>query len=198
MNLVGFYSLTAQKVRGFSFMPDQYDYRRLRELQHQERESSALVPLPPEFYSSVFDLVAKKRIEVEKSHSLHEIKEYENTLKVIKDLHSLRTRKVVFRALGAGHRHETEGMTKEEHGLYDSICGLLEKNNISLDSTVASQQIRPPEPEGGIKKLRILKEIPAFKGADNSVYGPYKPGEEQALPPSEAEILLRGKLAETI
>jgi hypothetical protein len=179
-------------------MVEVYDYRRLRELQHQERDSSALVSLPAEFYSSIFELVAKKRLEVEKSHSLHEIKEYENMLKVIKDLHAMRTRKVVFRALGAGHKHETAGMTKEEHALYDSVCGLLEGNGSLLESAVASQSLRPPHEPVGIKKLRILKEIPAFKGADNSVYGPYKPGEEQELPPSEAEILLRGKLAETI
>jgi len=44
--------------------------------------------------------------------------------------------------------------------------------------------------------VRILKEVPAYKGADNIVYGPFKTGEVPELPASEAEWLVKGKFAE--
>lgn len=176
-------------------MPEEYDYRRLREIQQQERESSSLVPLPAEFYQGVSELTERKRLDTERTRALHDMREFENMLKVIRDIHMLRTRKVVFRALTSPRKHSAEGMTKEEHALYDSVCGLLEQNGAHL-STLGGGGIPEREEGRAIKKVRILKDIPAYKGVDNAIYGPFKPGDESALPQTEAEWLLRGKLAQ--
>ncbi len=48
------------------------------------------------------------------------------------------------------------------------------------------------------KKVRFIKDVPAYKGANNETFGPFRPGEESQLPHGEAEWLLKGKLAETV
>ena len=47
------------------------------------------------------------------------------------------------------------------------------------------------EPAITFKNIRILKDIPAYKGADGVTYGPYKRGEAARLPESEYEFLVK-------
>ncbi|VVB99489.1 Uncharacterised protein [uncultured archaeon] len=51
---------------------------------------------------------------------------------------------------------------------------------------------------GTLKRVRFLKDVPAYKGANSQTFGPYKPGEEGKLPFDEADWLLKGKLAEAL
>lgn len=47
-------------------------------------------------------------------------------------------------------------------------------------------------------KVKMLKDIPAYNGADDLLFGPFKAGEERMVPESEARWLVTGKLAESL
>ncbi len=66
-------------------------------------------------------------------------------------------------------------------------AGLIKNETASVQPPVASQ-----------KKVRILKDIPAYRGADNSTYGPFTTGQETELPPTEAEWMVKGQMAQGV
>lgn len=47
-------------------------------------------------------------------------------------------------------------------------------------------------------KVTLLKDVAQYKGIDNKIYGPFKSKEQAILPTSEAEWLIRAKMAENI
>jgi hypothetical protein len=49
-----------------------------------------------------------------------------------------------------------------------------------------------------LKKVRFTKDVPAYRGADSQTFGPFKSGQEETLPPQEADWLLKGKLAQVV
>ena len=53
-----------------------------------------------------------------------------------------------------------------------------------------------PGPALSMKKVKLLADIPEYRGAVGTVYGPYADGQSLELPQAEAEALLRGKMAE--
>ena len=53
-----------------------------------------------------------------------------------------------------------------------------------------------PAPEAPKRKIRILKDIQAYRGADSREYGPFVPGQEAELPQSEADWMVKGQIAQ--
>jgi len=187
-------------------MPD-LDYKKLRDLAREERASPGLVRLPEDFHSSIESFLTSKFSEMESSRSVMQMREFENATAIIRELSSIRQQKILFKAIRNGGVHGSTGeMTREEHELYDRFCSVIEEEKGRLDSLLQrfeSKKITPqataqPDAEQGImlKKVRFTKDVLAFRGKNNETFGPYKTGEEGALPATEAEWLLRGKLAE--
>lgn len=54
------------------------------------------------------------------------------------------------------------------------------------------------EVSNSLKRLRIIKDVKAYRGADGSTVGPFKIGDEVPLAGGEADLLVRGRLAESI
>ena len=182
---------------------EELSYRRLRELQRMEKEAATLVALPKDYYPTLCEFLKEKKEKALNATEM-ERREFDNIIRIVKDMSSLRKQKLLFRAVRSGQKHETEGMTAEEHALYDKFCGLLAEDAQMLESVcngALSAHISHADEEGSrasIKKVKLLKEIPAYKGSDNSTYGPFKPGEEAQMPQSEADWLVKGKFAEVL
>jgi DNA replication initiation complex subunit (GINS family) len=201
-------------------MQQEISYKRLRELAREEKSQPSLVALPPDFYEQVSAFLSSKFAELESSHSVMSIHEFENAIAVVREISSIRRQKILFRAIRSEGSHEESGlMTKEEHELYDRFCAVLEDAQNGIEklllqygsrkaSSLSSQKPDVPEPgnEGStpaapassLKKVRFLKEVPAYKGPNNETFGPFKPGDEWHLPQSEAEWLMKGRLAEIV
>ncbi len=180
------------------------NYIELRRLQQEEKSSAALVMLPSDFYAQAELILKSKKESFGKSHSIMDIREYENTAKIVREIHSMRQQKIILRALRLGTHNDTGGMTVEEHHLYDQVCAIIEdskrrfENSFSEKTTIISTTDGHNGRTSSLKNVRFLKEVPAFTGLDNNVYGPFKPGEIGALPESETSALLKGRIAETI
>jgi DNA replication initiation complex subunit (GINS family) len=194
-------------------MSDELTYKRLRDLAREEKVQPGLVRLPPEFYASIEEFLSSKFSDMESTRSVLQMREFENAVGTIKEISSIRQQKILFKAIRSGGAHgETTEMTREEHELYDRFCSVLideqQKMSAMLSrfesrkaKTSGAQEKRGEtgaQPSDNFKKVRFIKDVPAYKGVNNETFGPFKPGEESALPMTEAEWLLRGKLAENI
>jgi DNA replication initiation complex subunit (GINS family) len=197
-------------------MAEELTYKRLRDLAREEKGAPSLSKLPQDFYESVEGFLASKHGEIETSRSVLQMREFENAVATVKEICSVRQQKILFKAIRSGGVHgQTEEMTHEEHSLYDRFCAVLEDERGRLDTLLSkygkrkeerNEAAKGEETRGettaaeaiNIKKVRFVKDVPAYKGPDNQVFGPFKPGQETELPKSEAEWLLAGKLAEAI
>ena len=86
---------------------------------------------------------------------------------------------------GGAENAQVENGPNGKHAPENGNGGLIKKEiTETVSAPVASQ-----------KKVRILKDIPAYRGADNSTYGPFTTGQETELPPTEAEWMMNGQMA---
>ncbi len=167
-------------------------YSDLRDIQKKEMESSAIVKLPDDFYASVSDLLGKKNSEATSSKSLLAIKEYENIKKIVMAISSKREEKIVLMAV-RGER-EGAGLTVEEKEMLKELSAIIKKSRSVVQSVWTSEELIP----GLGLRIRITKDVSQYRGLDNSVYGPFRQGEEKLLPSAEAEWLLKAGMAETM
>jgi len=164
-------------------------YSELRDIQRKEMESSAIVPLPDDFYKSVSALLVKKGGEAMDSKSLLVIKEHENIKKVVISIQAKREEKIVLMAV-RGER-EGAGLTAEERELLKELSSIIKRSRESVRNVWGSED-DAPHPD----KIKILKDVSQYRGLDNALYGPFRPGEEQLLPRAEVEWLLKAGMAE--
>jgi len=194
-------------------MAEELTYKRLRDLAREEKAQPSLVAISEEFFPSVESFLSSKFSEMESSRSVLQMREFENAVALIREISTIRQQKILFKAIRSGGAHgKTEEMTRQEHELYDRFCAIIEDARQDLDGVLARYKSKPvhehkdlqppaaPGEEavqgGSLKKVRFIKEVPAYKGPNNETFGPYAPGQESELPPSEADWLLKGKLAE--
>lgn len=168
------------------------NYSELREIQKKEMESSATVILPEDFYRSVSELLSKRGAEAVSSKSLLAIKEYENIKKIVISIQAKREEKIVLMAV-RGER-EGAGLTAEERELLKDLSATIRKSRETVKNVWDSEEAAP----AGSRKIKLLKDVSQYRGLDNSLYGPYRQGEEQSLPKAEAEWLLKAGMAEVL
>ena len=187
-------------------------YKRLRDMAREEKSNPALSRIPDDFYPSIEAFLSSKFSEMESNRSVLQMREFENATAVIREIAQIRQQKILFKAIRSRGEHgKTDGMTREEHGIYDRFCGILEEENGKLSSVLArfeskKQAAAPPEKtvaaetgeKGKFKRLRFIRDIQAYVGMDRQTIGPFKPGEEGTLPDEEAKLLLKEKMAEEI
>ena len=177
----------------------------LRKIQTDERASSALSRLPEDFYPSVQKKIAEARERLNKNFSLADAKEFENTLKVLRDIFTMREQKMLLRALAvAGGARDGSALTAEEKEAFDKIVVVLEQKNRWFEGLLEGNGKNGGEESGGARtgagrsamQVRFLVPIPAYVGSDGKSYGPFKAGELAELPEAEANLLIRRKAAE--
>lgn len=167
------------------------NYSLLREIQKKEIESFEPVKLEKDFYAQLRIFLESKRASALKSQSFMEMRELENAKKVAKSIMAKRKEKLLF--LSALAEGEIEGLAEEEQLFLKQVRKLAGDTFGPLESF-----FEEPKEEHPTAKLKIVKTIDAYKGFDNTIYGPFKEGEEISLPEEEAEWLLKSKMAEHI
>ena len=192
-------------------MADELTYKRLRDLLREEKSLPSLAKIPQDYYASIGAFLSDAFSQMESNNSIMQMREFENATSVIKEISLIRQQKILFRALRNGGEHtKTDDMTREECEAYDRFCHIIEEENGRLNGILSrfshkkSQITAPVQHEekkatsSRLKKVRFVKDIEAYIGLNKEKFGPYKPGEEGALPSDEADLLLRERLAELI
>jgi DNA replication initiation complex subunit (GINS family) len=180
---------------------EKLNYKRLRELLRDERDSPILTPLPENFMEKIEEFLSEKFNEIEKNRSILEMREIENTIAIIKEICAIRNQKIILKALRSRGKEKVEGLMDREYRVYNDFCNIIENSESELENFLnkyTQKNITEKMQTQQLKKVRIIKEVPLYKGPNNQTYGPYAPGEERELPISEASWLIKVKLAEEV
>ncbi|MDE1798028.1 MAG: hypothetical protein KGH63_01320 [Candidatus Micrarchaeota archaeon] len=190
-------------------MPQEWSYRRLAEAYREEKGSNALTALPPDFDQSLIALLCALELAA-KSGSADAGKELENARRQALGLLRLRRTKIVMRALliegSLQANQEPAGMTDGEHALYDRVHGLSEKEEERLAGLLLPKANSNPGGAGAaaqnqsafspsLVRVQLLKDVPAYRGADGQAYGPFTTGQQVELPEGEATWMTKGGMA---
>ena len=108
-------------------------------------------------------------------------------------LHPITTFGSQMTAVGAGAAAELAA--KMGAGQSTETASNNGNNGNNGDGLIKKESAPAPVPAQPQKKVRILKDIPAYRGADETAYGPYTSGSEVEVPGPEAEWMVRGQLA---
>jgi len=172
-------------------------YSELRDIQRREMESSAIVVLVDGFYQSMAEFLAKKKSEAVASKSLLAIKEYENIRRILLSIQVKREEKIVLMALRGDNAGA--GLTNEERELLKELVSIINRSRDIVKSAWDHEEMASAHGNAeGVRRIKILQDVAQYKGLDNVVYGPFKHGEEQAMPNAEAEWLLKARMAEPL
>jgi len=196
-------------------MAEEWSYHRLCDVYREEKSTNSLVPLASDFHRSLQEMLSHLQLKVSESHD--NVKELDNARRQIRLLMRLRRQKLMMRASMEQAGTEPEGMTASEKSLYDRIRGMYSEEDEQLEGLLhplpAGGPIgaKSPGGNGGAfnpnspgasapipskRKVKFIADVPAYRGADDVVYGPFGLGQTLELPSAEAESLLRGKMAE--
>ncbi|MCC7552210.1 DNA replication complex GINS family protein [Candidatus Micrarchaeota archaeon] len=165
-------------------------YTYLRKLQNEEKETMILTELSEEFYEKVEIFVKQKKEEIEKEHSIIKIREFENTIKLLRTIFQIRQQKILLRTIQSSG-DDKDGMTKEEIELFDDVKKLMKNHTQIFETSLENKK----EEQKVLKKVKIVKNVPAYTGIDGSIYGPFAPEQEKELPESEVKFLIKAEMA---
>ncbi len=178
-------------------------YSALREIQKKEMESSEIVKVEPDFYEQVSTLLRERKLAAMNDDSMSALKEYENIRKIASGIQAKREEKIVLMALRGDKIHE--GLTEKEHELLEYIMEKLNDTRMNITSEwnrnnekSESETSKTTNKKADAQKVIILKDVAQYKGIDSKIYGPFKSKEQAILPTSEAEWLIKAKMAENI
>jgi len=190
-------------------------YDALRRIQIHERENPKLGEISENFYSIVGQYLLELQRDLKEDFSLKKAKEYENILKIVRDIRKRRNEKIVLLALRNFRSSQESGiknMLEEETRTYRKILEILSENEekfegilngkVEIPLPAKKTEERKTEEKAGekeaerIKRIRFLKNIPKFIGFDNNYYGPFKAGDETILPEKIADVLIKRRLGE--
>ncbi len=165
-------------------------YKALREIQQKEFSSPKLSQLDDDFYAAADAFIKQKKDEAFSSNSILRIREFENLQKIVAAIKEKREEKIVLMALRG---EKVNGfLTPQEKALFDKLASVLAEFRSSTEAATdkKSQDER--------LKVKIIKDIEAYKGLDGNIYGPYKQDEITLLPKTEVEWLIKAKMAEML
>jgi len=174
-------------------MDEEINYRSLRKIQENEKNSPILSELKPDFYTAfiVYLKNLNKRLEEEKSSQkkLLIIDEIENTKKIGINIYEHREKKILLAAISKarGGNPDLKNIINDEKILFDSVYELIlksRKSAIEIEKLDEEKQEKPVESEVisvDIKEtelkqenlnpiLRINQDIPEFIGTDGNKF----------------------------
>jgi len=189
------------------------DYETLRNVQRAEKNKSRLSEIPEDFYKKLRELIRNSMKKYEETHDLEDLRNFENIVRVARDVFYTRQQKIIMKAYRnvRTQEYDDNGMVPEEKAFYQELVSVIQKNAEFFESMVTNgkeetettDSTEVPEEEVDKKDLnivmvRILKNIPRFVGSDLNEYGPYEPNQIVKLPKKEAEFFVSKNLAEVI
>ncbi|MCL6501023.1 MAG: hypothetical protein K6T16_03270 [Candidatus Pacearchaeota archaeon] len=182
-------------------------YQEIYDILRKEKYSESLQQLPKNFLEEVSAYIEEKKeiINREKNEGLFSgtvamtRKQLDNTLAIIKEIISIRERKVLNLAFTAAmtgiSKRDTDNLLEYEKKLFGVTVKQLEENQQQISQGL-SGKINRGEKDLKNVLVRFKEEVPAFVAEDGSELGPFKPGDVANLPQEITEILLaEGKVA---
>ncbi len=174
-------------------------YEEIRKIHREEKNSSSLTPLPENFLDMLEAFLEderKKYFDAAKSFSVAETKKYENLLKMIEDIFSLREKKLLNKVLVSSRTGEEklEGLIYMEKEAFRKISSVLQENKEKI-TEISKNRKKKTTTE---VKLKILRDIPEFVAEDTRTYGPFNKEQMVSLPSAVAEFLVRKNFAEKV
>lgn len=199
---------------------DELTYEELREVQKKERSTGMLSELPGDFYEKAGRLISRLKGEVNAEFGLEKAREYENALKVVREIYSMREQKILLRALRASKgTNDIAGITAGEREVFEKVKDSVVAGQADFEKRIGNSSSLPDVrddrmvlevestrlslakparqeiPAEAGRKLKVLSAVPQFMGLDGKKYGPFKAGEVVFLPEKEGELLLKRKMA---
>ncbi len=172
-----------------------FSYDELRRIQAREKTSPALSPLEGDWAERAAAFVASLRAKLAADYDLATARELENALKILRDIYERRTAKLVGAALRGSRGAEVPvGLGRPEEALFLELVERLRTSEGSFNARLEKPE-RPAKEASTGKKVRLLTAVPEFIGMDSRRYGPFREKDEVALPPGEAELLVKQKIA---
>lgn len=178
------------------------DYGEVRRIHRLEKNSSQLVQLNEGFMGELNSFLSAERekyLSSLRKGSLQRARDYNNLEEMVREILSIRERKVLSKALVASRTNEyaLSGMTLQEKELFKKVLSLLKDFKGKSDALFGVEAKKSSLKEKGLKELslKILSDIPSFIGADMKEYGPFSSGQSVELPWKTAELLIQRKLA---
>ncbi len=179
-------------------------YQEIYDILRKEKYNEPLQDLPASFLKELaMYLEDKKQILSKSETSLFSDtlkvtrKQLDNTVSLIKEIFSIRNKKVLnlsFTAAITGvSKRDTEHLLDHEKLLFEQTVKQLEENQKFLLLYFEGKV----EKEKDLKNLflRFKQEVPAFLLPDGSEIGPFKTGDVANLPKEIASIILADKKA---
>lgn len=169
-------------------MENEINYRYLRKIQQNEKNSPKLSALDFDFYQSVINYIKdlEKRYKNDNSEQKQKIlnEEIINTKKIIENIYEMREKKIINAALSKarGGEPDTKQLLENEKNLYNQITDMLKENRINL---IEKKSINQKKNKKFIKKVDekeqtkvkkfnpiivIKEDLPEFVGTDTKKY----------------------------
>jgi DNA replication initiation complex subunit (GINS family) len=183
-------------------------YQEVYDLLRKEKYNESLQELPKQFFKDLSEYISDKRkiLERESDSTLFSDtvrmtrKQLDNALAVIKELLSVRERKVLNLAFAAAQtgvsKRDTENLLEHEQELFDLVVKKLEENQKLIKKSLEGEV----KEEKDLKNLfiKFKQDVPAFLGLDGQELGPFQAGDIANLPKQIAEILINDTKAALI
>ena len=182
------------------------NYDELRRIYRLEKNTTRLVEVEEDFYNSLHDFIAQEKKEylnsLKKDFSESNARGFSNLKKMVEELFSLRTKKVLSRALISSHTQEgpDSHMALPEKEMFQSILKVLNKHQamvLKAFSETAEVEKKSTKAKAlNNLSIRIISDVPSFVGQDMKEYGPFKKGQVVDLPYKTAKLFVSRKIGE--
>ena len=176
-------------------------YEALRRIQLQEKHNATLTVVDEGFYESYSSFLSQQAEKLHQAFSLDEVKVYENTQKILREIIEKRQQKILLKALRDLKTGEvtSEGLARQERELYIELLRLLQSHEAALNASFAGEKNAQEKPEEKQTVcVRMLMDLPAFVGADSQPVGPFSAAQVVELRREEAELLMKRNAAEAM
>ncbi len=186
----------------------------IRDVQRREKSKKGieLEELPENFFVLVKNWISEKEKLFEKTKDPELLLEINNAKKIVKEIISLRQKKLVIAALHVIRGSPPpENMLPQEKMFFEQLVDLLKnyENYIEIEEEeereeeeVSAEEEKKEEeeekPKEGFVRVKALTNIPKFVDDNLNTYGPYKEGDVFELPENIARILISRKVVEEV
>jgi DNA replication factor GINS len=181
-------------------------YDELRRIYRLEKNTTRLVEVEEDFYNSLHDFISDEKgtylNSLKKDFSESNARNFSNLKKMVEELFSLRTKKVLSQALIAAHTKEASEthMALPEKEMFQAILKTINKHQVLVLKAFseADDKEKKSDKNKDLNNLsiRIISDVPSFVAQDMKEYGPFKKGEEVSLPYKIAKLFVSRKIGE--
>ena len=180
-------------------------YQEIYDLLRKEKYSDSLVKLPSNLFNEVGLYLKEKKTLVEKKDNLFSEtikstrKQLDNAISIIKELISIREKKVLnlaFMAAMTGiNKKDTTNLLKHEEDLFETVTKKLEQNQEKIKETFEG---RDAEQDNLNRLVRFKKDVLSVLDPSNNKIGPFHEDDVANLPKEIVQILIDDNKVEPI